>query len=618
MTKYLQKLGRALMLPLATLPLCAVLMGVGYLLAPAALGVPGATAEGAGFAIGYALVKISGALLDNIAWLIAVGAAAGLSKGRGGAAAISGLAAYLMISQLLSPTFAGTLRGVADLEAWRKTAEGLAFLRTNGNVAFGLLAAVIGAECADRCAGVRVPAALSFLGGKKLAALAAAGLGLVAGAVLQLVWPILFEGIVAVGQGLAGAGSLGAGLFAFLNRLLMPLGLDRALNETLWYDTIGLGDLTRYWAGQTAADAGWGVGMYMAGFFPCMIAGVPAACLALARSRTSDKKAAGFLAASAAASLLTGVTAPLELALACASVPLFLAYAALYGAFSLAAGLVGFRAGFCLSGGAVDFLWSSLQAGAANTWLVVPLAAAAAVAFYFGFKFAISRLHVEFAVFDGEEEEEHARERKVIPFKVPTRAEKEAGEARKGSGAFEIPEKVATGPKLAPVVQLHPRTEGAALLNKPQVKQPRAVAPAQAPTRNAPKAMPAAAASGQHPAAPAEGGAGQSPVAPAAAVPAPQTPRVAPSAPAAPAKPLTREARQASLIILAMGGKSNIKSVSFCATRLRFELADSSLVNAAFCKKAGVVGLQCPTPTTAQVIVGPKVQFVHDELAKLL
>lgn len=132
--KYLQKLGKALMLPVAALPVAGILMGVGYLLAPAVMGAAGDT-TGFAYTAGFLLIKAGGALIDNMAWLFAVGAAVGLADDHDGTAGLAGLVAFLMIQQLLNPAVVGTIRGMdADAQtAWLATTEGIAFSKIAGN-----------------------------------------------------------------------------------------------------------------------------------------------------------------------------------------------------------------------------------------------------------------------------------------------------------------------------------------------------------------------------------------------------------------------------------------------------------------------------------------------------
>jgi PTS system N-acetylglucosamine-specific IIC component len=191
-------------------------------------------------------------------------------------------------------------------------------------------------------------------------------------------------------------GALGAGLYAFFNRLLIPLGLHHALNNVFWFDTIGLGDLTNFWAGNTAADVGWDLGIYMSGFFPCIMFGIPGAALAMIHCAKEDRKkyAIGILASAALCSFVCGITEPFEFAFMFCSPLLYCAYALLYGVFSFITALVGFRAGFSFSAGATDLLFSASLPAAQKTWLIVPLGAAAFVVFYVVFRFLIQTLNL--------------------------------------------------------------------------------------------------------------------------------------------------------------------------------------------------------------------------------
>jgi PTS system N-acetylglucosamine-specific IIC component len=211
--------------------------------------------------------------------------------------------------------------------------------------------------------------------------------------ILFFAWPVLFSGLVALGQGIANLGAVGAGIYAFLNRLLIPVGLHHALNNVFWFEGLGLGDLHAYWNGKTTADMGWSVGMYMAGFFPCMMFGIPGAALAMVQCAKSNKKkiAAGIVGAAALCAFICGVTEPFEFAFMFLAFPLYVVYALLYGIFTTVTVALGFRAGFCFSACATDLLFSASLPAAAKTWLILPLGVAAFVVFYLVFKFAITK-----------------------------------------------------------------------------------------------------------------------------------------------------------------------------------------------------------------------------------
>ena len=499
MMKYLQKLGKALMLPVAALPVAGILMGVGYALAPAVMGVPGAEAAGAAYTVGFLLIKAGAALIDNMAWLFAIGAAVGLADDHDGTAGLAGLVACLMIQQLLNPAVVGTVRGMdADAQAaWLTTAEGIAFSKIAGNCFIGILSAVIGGAMYNKFKDTRLPDWLAFFSGKRCVAIMTALVSIVTSVILLFVWPIIFDGLVALGNGIAGMGGIGAGIYAFLNRLLIPTGLHHALNNVFWFDTIGLGDLSHYWAGDVMGQNGanWSVGMYMAGFFPCMMFGIPGAALAMVKTAKNKKAAIGLVLSAAICAFVCGVTEPFEFGFMFLCFPLYVVYAALYGIFTVIVYYLNFRAGFCFSAGATDLVFSASLPAAANTWLIIPLGIAAFVVFYLVFYFAITKFDLKTP---GREDEDEVVEDAV---------------GGKGNDKF------------------------------------------------------AAIAAG---------------------------------------------------VLAAVGGKGNVKNVDFCATRLRFEVVDSSKVDEAACKKAGAVGVMIPSKESAQVIIGTQVQAVCDELQKLV
>ena len=488
MMKYLQKLGKALMLPVAVLPICGILMGLGYALAPGVMGVPGAPTSGAAYTVGFLLVKAGGALIDNMAWLFAIGAAVGLAD-NDGTAGLAGLVSFLMMQQLLNPSVVGMVRHLEE-----GTATYIAFQKVAGNSFIGILAAVVGAACYNKFKDIQLPDWLAFFSGKRFVAIATGLISILVSVVLLFVWPVIFDALVAIGNGIAGMGGIGAGIYAFLNRLLIPTGLHHALNNVFWFDTIGLGDLSHFWAGETSADVGWSLGMYMSGFFPCMMFGIPGAALAMVKTAKDKKAAIGLVLSAAICAFVCGVTEPFEFGFMFLCFPLYVVYAALYGIFTIIVYYVNFRAGFCFSAGATDLLFSASLPAASNTWMIIPLGIAAFVVFYAVFYFAITK-------FD---------------LKTPGRedvSEDEASVASATSGDDKF----------------------------------------------------AAIAAG---------------------------------------------------VLAAVGGKENVKNVDFCATRLRFEVADSAKVDEAACKKAGAVGVMIPSKESAQVIIGTQVQAGCDELQK--
>ena len=394
MMRYLQKLGKALMLPVACLPICGILMGLGYWAAPAVMGAAGPT-EGFLYVLGFFLVKAGAALIDNMAILFAIGVAVGLADDGDGTAGLAGLVSWLMITTLLS---VGSVSTIAPGMIASKVNE-VAFSKI-ANPFTGILSGIIGAVCYNKFKGTKLPDVLAFFSGKRSVAIVTGVVSIVVSAILLFVWPIVFGALVAIGNGIKGLGAIGAGLYAFLNRLLIPTGLHHALNNVFWFDTIGLGDLTAYWGalvqGDTMANGtviDWSVGSYMAGFFPCMMFGIPGAALAMVHTAKPGKAKAtiGVVGAAAVCALLCGVTEPFEFAFMFLAFPLYIVYSALYGVFAAVTVALGFRAGFCFSAGATDLIFSASLPAAANTWLIIPLGIAAAVVFYLVFRFAITK-----------------------------------------------------------------------------------------------------------------------------------------------------------------------------------------------------------------------------------
>ena len=392
MMKYLQKLGKAMMLPVAALPICGILMGLGYALAPAAMGAAGAT-DGFAYVLGVFLIKAGAALIDNMAILFAIGVGVGLAKANDGTAGLAGMVSYLMITTLLNP---GTVSTIAPGMIASEINQ-VAFAKIGGNAFIGILAGIVGGISYNKFKGTKMPDVLAFFSGKRSVAIVTAVVSIVVAAILLFVWPVIFGGLVALGNAIVGLGAVGAGIYAFLNRLLIPTGLHHALNNVFWFDTIGLGDLSAYWGAKTSADMGWSVGMYMAGFFPCMMFGIPGAALAIIQTAKPGKRknAIGIVGTAAVCAFICGVTEPFEFAFMFLAFPLYVVYAALYGIFTTIAVALGFRAGFVFSAGATDLIFSASLPAAANTWLILPLGAAAFIVFYFVFKFAITKWNLK-------------------------------------------------------------------------------------------------------------------------------------------------------------------------------------------------------------------------------
>ena len=379
MMKYLQRLGKSLMLPVAALPVASILMGIGYWIDPSGWGANNVAAA--------FLLKAGGALIDNMAILFAIGVAVGMSDDNDGTAGLAGLVSWLVITTLLSTGAVAMFKGidVADVPA--------AFSKTQTQF-IGIVSGLIGAACYNRFKGTKLPDALGFFSGKRSVAIMTALSSLVAALVLFFVWPLVYGGLVAFGKAIISTGAIGAGIYAFFNRLLIPTGLHHALNSVFWFDVAGINDIANFWGGTGVQGQ---TGMYMTGFFPVMMFGLPAGALAMYHTAKDKKKKVvyGLLLAAALSSFFTGVTEPLEFAFMFLAPGLYVVHAALTGLSAVVCTLLPVRAGFNFSAGFVDWFLSFKAPMAENPWLIIPIGIVFGIIYYVVFRFIISKFDLK-------------------------------------------------------------------------------------------------------------------------------------------------------------------------------------------------------------------------------
>ncbi|MEH6943935.1 N-acetylglucosamine-specific PTS transporter subunit IIBC [Bacillus sp. JJ722] len=377
MMKYLQKLGRSLMLPVAVLPAAAILMGIGYWIDP--------TGWGADSPIAAFLIKSGGSLIDNLPILFAVGVALGMSKDKDGSSALSGLVAYLVITTLLSTDV------VAMLQSIDPEAVDPAFAKI-GNAFVGIISGIVASIMYNKFSDTKLPDALAFFSGKRLVPIMTAVSMLVVSAILFFVWPIVFSGLVNFGEAISKLGALGAGLYGFFNRLLIPTGLHHALNSVFWFDVAGINDIGNFWASTGEKGV---TGMYQAGFFPVMMFGLPAAGLAMYHTAKSSRKkqAASLFIAAGFAAFFTGVTEPLEFAFMFSAPALYFVHAVLTGLSLAIAALFHWTAGFGFSAGLVDFVLSSRLPLANQPYMLLVQGLVFGLIYYFLFRFLIVKFN---------------------------------------------------------------------------------------------------------------------------------------------------------------------------------------------------------------------------------
>ena len=378
MMKYLQRLGRSLMLPVAVLPAAAILMGIGYWIDP--------TGWGEGNVVAAFLIKAGGSIIDYIPILFAVGVALGMAKERDGSAALSGLVAYLVVTTLLSTGTVAMLQGVEE--------EGVnAAFGSIENAFIGILSGIIASIMYNRYSHVKLPDALAFFSGKRLVPIMTAVAMLVVTAPLFFIWPAIYSGLVAFGTAISNLEFIGAGLYGFFNRLLIPTGLHHALNSVFWFDVAGINDIGNFWSGERTKGV---TGMSQAGFFPIMMFGLPAAGLAMYHTAKTNRKktAASLMLAAGFASFFTGVTEPMEFAFMFLAPGLYVVHAALTGLSLAIAAFFQWTAGFGFSAGFVDFVLSSRLPLANQPYMLILQGLVFAVVYYVLFRFLIVRFNL--------------------------------------------------------------------------------------------------------------------------------------------------------------------------------------------------------------------------------
>ena len=260
----------------------------------------------------------------------------------------------------------------------------------------GILCGLIAAACYNKFKNTKLPDAFSFFSGKRCVAIVTAGASLVSSLVLFFVWPIIYNVLVAVGKFIMDLGPIGAGLYGFFNRLLIPFGLHHALNSVFWFDVAGINDIAKFWGNAEGGVMGT-TGMYMAGFFPVMMFGLPAAALAMYHTAKDTKKkaAAGLLMSVAVASFFNGVTEPLEFSFMFLAPALYGVHAVLTGISMAVVAALPVRSGFNFSAGLVDWILSFKAPFAQNPLLLIPIGLVVGAVYYVVFRFVIVKFNMK-------------------------------------------------------------------------------------------------------------------------------------------------------------------------------------------------------------------------------
>ena len=357
----LQRLGRALMLPIAILPIAGLLLRLGDT-----------------DLLNIAIIHDAGQVIfANLAMIFAIGIAVGFAKDNNGTAGLAGVIGYLVMISTLKVLDASINMGMLA----------------------GIVSGLMAGALYNRFKDIKLPEYLAFFGGRRFVPIvtgfSAVGLGVLFG----YIWPPIQHGINSFGTLLMESGSFGAFVFGVFNRLLIVTGLHHILNNMAWFvfgnftdPTTGAlvtGDLSRYFAGDPKG------GQFMTGMFPVMIFGLPAACLAMYRNALPERRKVmgGIFLSMALTAFLTGVTEPIEFAFMFLAPLLFLLHALLTGLSMAITNALNIHLGFTFSGGFIDMVlgWGR----STNGWLVVPVGLAYAVIYYAVFDFCIRRFNLK-------------------------------------------------------------------------------------------------------------------------------------------------------------------------------------------------------------------------------
>lgn len=370
----LQSVGRALMLPIAVLPVAALLLRLGQ---PDLLNVPAIAAAG-------------NAIFSNLGLLFAIGVAVGLARENHGAAGLASVVGYLVTTKgaevliAVPPEVTAQLTGQArDLATAAFRAKELAKL----SVPAGLLSGLIAGWLYNRYSDIRLPSYLAFFGGRRFVPIASGTAGIVLALGFGFGWPVLERGMDATSEVVLASDSIGLFAYGVLNRVLIVTGLHHILNNVAWFllgDYNGAtGDLNRFFAGDPTAGA------FMSGFFPVMMFGLPAACLAMYRAAPLDRRQAvgGMLFSMALTSFLTGVTEPIEFSFMFLAPSLYAIHAVLTGLAMAMMDLLNVRLGFGFSAGLFDYVLNYSQA--TQPLMLVPIGLA-----YFGLYYGLFRFFI--------------------------------------------------------------------------------------------------------------------------------------------------------------------------------------------------------------------------------
>ena len=584
-----QQLGRALMLPIAVLPVAALLLRFGQedLLNLAFMASAGA------------------AIFDNLGILFAIGIAVGFARENNGAAGLAGVVGYFVVIK-----GAGVLLSIPPDVAADGAAK-IAFLGKEASrmsIPVGIIAGLTAGLLYNRFYAVKLPDYLSFFGGRRFVPIVT-GFSCLGWALLfGEAWPVVSSGLDSFSKLLSASGDIGLFLYGVLNRLLIVTGLHHILNNVVWFlhgsytllqDGAALvitGDLNRFSRGDPTAGA------FMAGFFPVMMFGLPAACLAMYRNALAANKRAvgGILMSMALTAFLTGITEPIEFAFMFLAPPLYALHAVLTGLSMVIMNVLDVKLGFGFSAGFIDYVINFTRS--THPLLLLPVGAAYFAVYYILFSFCIRKFNLatmgrEPAAGPEPAAPPHAA---THPGPAPSGAidGKTAAMLRALGGAANLRSVDAGATRLClgvennttAIDQKHLRALGAFGFSRPdehslQIVFGPSTDAIAGEIRNALAGGADSTATATASASPLEGLGGD---------------------------------EKAKNMILAMGGPANLIMVDACATRLRLKVGDNGIIDEARLKQLGAHGVVRPDQGSLQVILGPAADAVSSDIQDIL
>ena len=380
----LQRVGRSLMLPIASLPAAALLLRLGQDDMLGKDGLAGAWGDWL-LPVAATLGAAGNALFENLPMIFALGVAVGYARKSDGSTALAAIIGYLVftgVTDALSPYVLGLPAKGDDQE--------LINYGVLGGIVIGLVAALL----YQKYYRIKLPAYLAFFGGRRFVPIVTAGMAIVIAVIGALVYGLFDSGLNAVATFVSGSTVLGGFVYGTVNRLLVPLGLHHLLNSPLWFqigeftDSSGKvwqGDIPRFLHGDKTA------GTFMTGFFPIMMFALPGAALAMVHTAKPSKRKvmAGIMGSAALVSFVTGVTEPLEFSFMYVAYPLYAMHAVLTGTSLALVNALGIHGGFGFSAGAIDYLLNFRIAQQPLLLLLIGLMYG--VIYYFLFRFVITK-----------------------------------------------------------------------------------------------------------------------------------------------------------------------------------------------------------------------------------